>query len=166
MPVPVEVQFSLFSKILPFDRNFKTRAESSITIGILYQRTFRMSLHAKEDMVRLLQASRRTIDGKPVRFVELDLTEDLDSLNANLLRSVDVLYVAPLRAVNISSISTLTRTQRILSLTGVPEYVANGLAVGIGTKGERPEILINLSAAKTEGADFSSQLLKLAKVFP
>jgi hypothetical protein len=46
----------------------------------------------------------------------------------------------------------------------VPDYVGAGCAVGIGTEGEKPLIIINLPAAKAEGADFSSQLLQLAKV--
>jgi len=36
--------------------------------------------------------------------------------------------------------------------------------VGVGLKGESPEIIINLPAAREEGSDFSSSLLKLARV--
>jgi hypothetical protein len=36
--------------------------------------------------------------------------------------------------------------------------------VGIGSKAGKPKILINLKASREEGADFSSQLLKLSKI--
>ena len=40
----------------------------------------------------------------------------------------------------------------------------NGLAVGVGLRGKKPEILINLEAARAEGADFNAQLLRLARI--
>jgi hypothetical protein len=49
-------------------------------------------------------------------------------------------------------------------LTGVPDYIYNGISVGIDIKGEKPEILINLKSSKLEGADFSSQLLKISTI--
>ncbi|MCK4591646.1 MAG: YfiR family protein, partial [Candidatus Latescibacteria bacterium] len=78
--------------------------------------------------------------------------------------NIDILYVAPLRALGVKTITGVSRAKRILTLTGVPDYVESGLAVGIGIKGEKPRVIINSPAAKAEGADFSSQLLKLAKV--
>ena len=49
---------------------------------------------------------------------------------------------------------------------GVPVFVEDGLAVGIAMKGNRPLVVINLTASKAEGADFSSQLLHIAKIIP
>ena len=46
----------------------------------------------------------------------------------------------------------------------MPRYVDDGLAVGIGLAQERPEILINRTAACAEGADFKAQFLKRAHV--
>ena len=46
----------------------------------------------------------------------------------------------------------------------MPEYVEEGIAVGIGLRNMRPLILINLEAARAEGAAFSSQLLSLARI--
>ena len=78
--------------------------------------------------------------------------------------SVNILIVAPLQAYSIEEITTISRTKHIMTFSSVPEYVNEGLSVGIGLKGGKPQILINLDAAKLEGLDFSSQLLKLAKI--
>lgn len=51
-----------------------------------------------------------------------------------------------------------------MTFTGVPKYVEQGIAVGIGIQDRKPKIHINLSASKAEGAEFSSQLLKLAEI--
>jgi hypothetical protein len=72
--------------------------------------------------------------------------------------------VTPLRAADLRLLMAAARTSRITTVTGVPEYVETGLAIGIGVKGERPEIVINLTASRAEGADLDAQLLKLARI--
>jgi hypothetical protein len=51
-------------------------------------------------------------------------------------------------------------------VTGVPEYVERGLAIGVGVKGERPEIVINLDASRAEGAELNAQVLRIARIVP
>ena len=67
-------------------------------------------------------------------------------------------------AFETEKITGVSRAKKVITLTSVPDYVESGLAVGIGVKGGKPRIIINLPAAKAEGANFSSQLLRLAKV--
>jgi hypothetical protein len=66
--------------------------------------------------------------------------------------------------LQIESVRTICAKNSIVSLTGVAEYVNEGVAVGIGIKNKRPKILINLHSAIHSGADFSSELLNLAQV--
>jgi hypothetical protein len=42
--------------------------------------------------------------------------------------------------------------------------VDEGIAIGLDLKAERPEIVVNLEGARAEGADFTAQLLKLARL--
>ena len=77
---------------------------------------------------------------------------------------VNILYIAPLRTLELNRITRLSRARKLMTLTGVPHYVKSGLAVGIGVRGKNPRIIINLPAARAEGSNFSSQLLRLAKV--
>jgi hypothetical protein len=162
--VPVDVQFPLFLKILTFDRHFKTRVRDEIVIGILYQKKFRASLNVKNAFLNAVdESSIKTIEGLPIRCVPIEIEDD--TLESALSQNrVNLLYVAPVRAVNVEDITFVSRAKQVVTFTGVPDYVELGLAVGIGAKGERPLIIINLPAAKAEGADFRSQLLRLAKV--
>jgi hypothetical protein len=164
MVVPVEIQFPLLLKTLTFDRNLKSRVGDEIVIGLVYQCKFKASLNAKDQFMKVAKSSSiSSIEGIPIRLVAIDVEET--TLEDNLSKNdVNILYVAPLRALEIKKITEVSRAKQITTLTGVPRYVEKGLAVGIGTKEEKPEIIINLPAAKAEGADFSSQLLKLAKV--
>lgn len=165
MEVPAEVQYALLHKILAFDRNLKARAGSELVIGILYQTAFRSSLSCKDDFVAVMAKSQidKLVD-LPIRHVPIALTDDINLAEAAARNSIDIFYVAPLRAVDLKTITAVSRNRKILTFTGVPAYVEAGLTVGIGTKGENPRVIVNLSAAKAEGVEFSSQLLKLAKV--
>lgn len=165
MAVPVEIQYPLFLKILLFDRNLEARAGEEITLGIAYQSHYRPSLKAKEALVKAIEASLpHTLKQLPLHYLLIDLKKEvgLDTLIDR--RRIDLLYLAPLRAFDLKPLLRLTRQQQITTLTGVPEYCQAGVAVGLDIQGDRPQILINLPAARAEGADFSARLLYLAKI--
>jgi hypothetical protein len=165
MEIPVKNQFSLFAKILTYDRNFTNRSNKQIVLGIIYQRTFRSSSAAKDEIISILEVPEGNVLGEiPLRYelidvsTVIDLRESIDRLNINII------YVTPLRAFSLDRISEITQSKKILTLTGVSQYAEEGLAVSIGIKNDRPQIIINLSSAKAEGADFSSNFLKLTRV--
>ena len=157
MPVPVDVQVPLLAKILSFD---EARAPTSgpLVLAVVYQSRNRISAGTAADvMARLAE-----LEGFRVVAVDLDETPDLA---AELQRDgAQALYVAPLRAVAPERLALVSRERQVVTLTGVPGYVAEGLAVGIELSGERPHLVINLAAARAEGARFSAQLLKLARL--
>jgi len=108
-------------------------------------------------------SSIKKVQNIPIRVVSIDI--DTEYLEYTIEReNIDVLYLTQLRAVEIGDIAKLSRKKQIVTLTGIPDYVKAGVAVGVDIKEEQPQILINLPASKAEGVDFSSQLLKLAKV--
>ncbi len=164
MAVPVTVQLPLFVKILSFDRNLVAQPSGPIVMGVLYQSKFRASANVADEVRRA--AGRLTVvgNGATLRVIPLDLDETPDLGSALRRLPLTVLYVSPLRAMDLESVAAATRKARILTLTGVPRYVAAGISIGIDMKGNRPDIVINLPAAKAEGADLDAQLLKLARV--
>jgi len=165
MPVPVQVQVPLFAKVLSFDRNLEERAGPELVIGVLYQGRYRQSLLAKETIAAALREDDvKTILHMNVRVVEINIEGDQNLRSTIAAAGVRLLYLTPLRAVDIEAICTISREMKITSFTGVPDYVDEGVALGIGVSDERPQIVINLPAALDEGADFSSQLLRVAKV--
>lgn len=163
--VPVDVQVPLLVKILDFDRNLSTRARGEVVLGVLCQGKFRTSAAVAGEVQReVSRLAGATIGGLRVRVVVIDL-DTTPNLAAALHRlQVTVLYVSPLRAVEVGSVTTASRAAQITTLTGVPRYVETGLAIGIDMKGERPQIVVNLAASRAEGADLNAQLLKLARI--
>ncbi len=161
--VPVKVQIPLFFKILSFDRTLKYTADKEVILGVVYQGRNKYSRSVKEEVEDYLSENAGYIGNYPAKAVYIDL--DRNDLSAVLSKyRFAAVYVAPLRVYDVNDIISLTRGGGILSITGVTEYVEKGVSVGIGLKSDKPMILMNLRSAKAEGADFSSQLLKLAKI--
>jgi hypothetical protein len=162
MDIPVQMQVALFLKVITFDRNLVIPPATEIVVAVVYQSGYRTSVNAKNVAMTALQA---TGNQRKVRAIAIDL--DREPLAAALMRYMpSVLYVAPLRAVEISDLATTARNAGITTVTGVPQYIALGLAVSVRLQGERPKLVINAEAAKLEGADFSAELLKLAQIWP
>ena len=162
MELPVETQVPLFLKILSYDKNLPKRGEK-IVLGVLYQKKYRLSHRTKQEVLEVME-DFKTLSGHPIEVIPIALDEAA-SLSDELARNgVNVLYVAPMRAYDVSLITTLSRSVHLLTLTGVPEYVRDGISVGLGLKAGRPLILINLEASEKEGAKFHSQLLRLAQI--
>lgn len=166
MPVPVQTQFTLFRKILKFDRNLKTRCGNEVVIGIAFQGAYRPSLAVKEQVTTILSDKSFTIEGLPVSAQEFDLGRIHDIEKELKARKINILYITPLQAYPLDDIINATHNLHILTLTGVSSYVEEGVSVGLDTEiDDRPKILIHRRNSLLEGADFQANLLKLAKIY-
>jgi len=164
MEIPVAVQVPLFLKVISFDRQLRARGgQTEYVVSIAYQSGNRASVDARDEVVRSLKADRPTVLGLPIRIVTVDL--DHESL-ADCLKThaASLLYITPLRAVDVAALVTTANVAGVTTVTGVPQYVAQGVAVGVRLQRDRPRILINLQGARLQGADFAAELLKLADV--
>ena len=165
MAVPVGVQYPLLLKVLVFDRNFEARSGDELVMGIMYQSEHRRSDNVKDALLQTIEESPlRTVKGVPVRAAPIDISHLTDLSGALARHQVDIVYVAPLRAFDLERIVRVSRERKVTTMTGIPEYCDAGIAVGIDLRGGKPEILIDVHAARAEGAEFSSRLLRLCKI--
>jgi hypothetical protein len=162
MEVPVAMQLPLFFKVMSFDRQLRARASGMLVLAIAYQSGYRASADAKDEAWQSAHAVREIV-GMPMSVVAIDL--DREDLDAALTRSgATLLYVAPLRGIDVKQFASATRAAHVTTLTGVVRYVELGLAVGVRLRGDRPRIVVNLAASRLEGAELAAELLKLADV--
>jgi len=121
------------------------------------------SARAKDDAVRAVLALARGVGGVTYRPGSIDL--DSETLAAGLRRErSDFLYITPLRGADIRAIATAAEADGVVTWSSVPNYVSQGLAVGLRRERDRPRIMINLKAARLQLCDFSAELLKLAQI--
>ena len=165
IPVPLDLQAKLLLKILTFDRNLEKRADSAVVVGIVYNPENTDSKKAKSEFSKALEKySDKKVKGLPVSQIGLKYSSWAGLLDNIKSYNVSVLYVTSGNSDNLKGVLKASRADSVLTVTGVPKYVEEGVSIGFGLKENKPEIIVNLSSAEAEGADFSSQLLKLAKV--
>jgi hypothetical protein len=166
MAAPAEVQIPLLFKILTFDRRLGARPPGKvIVIAVVFQTGFRASLVARNQIVDALKAMQdATISGHPVRWVAVEWKDGEQLRQALNHERTDVVYLTPVRGVELDPITRAARTGGMTTFTGVTRYVEQGLALSVGIVRERPQIIVNLPATRAEGSDFTSQLLRLCKV--
>jgi hypothetical protein len=157
MPVPADVQAALFHSIWKLDRNFD--CTKGVRLAVIYQQSFFDSAAAKDDFVESIARL-----GPHTKLILMEVTTQQSLVDALQKTELDMIYVAPLRSIDVAEIGRISRARHIRTITGVPEYVDGGIAVGIGLRRDRPLIIVNLEQARAEGVSFSSQLLALARI--
>ena len=164
MEVPVGLQVSLLTRILSFDRQLRDRVQGEVVICVAYQPLFPPSLQAMEDVLASGEYLNAQVGDLPVRFVSLEL-DGTNGLGEALRESgANHLYLTPMRSVNVGTIVETATNVGVLTLTGVPEHMESGVAVGLSSRDGRPRVMINRGTARDAGARFSSELLQLSEI--
>lgn len=154
--VPVHVQLPLFANIWKLDRSFQPAGDTAV-VAVIHQETNIASAAALREVAAWA--------GRTTAFRVVSVTLDAPNWEQALqTTAADVFYVTPMRGVDIRRIATIARRRGIRTMAGLTEYLQSGLSVAIGVRNDRPLILINLEAARAEGASYESQLLRLAEI--
>jgi hypothetical protein len=165
MAVAADRQVMLLLKILTYDRQLESKAGSELVIGVV-------SVPTDPDSARATEAIQNTLFGylkKTVKKLTLqyylhDYTTPEKFQAWVKSKNIKVLYISPGNSKNLAAILKVSEQLKITSTTGVPDYVERGVAIGIGERQQRPQILINLPATKREGSEFDASLLRIATI--
>jgi hypothetical protein len=132
--VQPNLQAALYKKIFSFDKTLATKGNFEITV----------IGSGSDEIVTAFKAAGLN-------------AKSADQISAGTA----VVYLMP----GASSTKTQTAAKKILSISGSAPLVENGtVAIGIGTEGGKPKILIHIGQLKSEGHEISSDLLQLAKI--
>ena len=148
-----------------YDRELAKRVGDDLKVAVLFSSADPDSVRAKDESLLILETlSSKTVKTIPIRFTSVDFTSP-EALSQTVERDgIDVLYVAPGLSARIAEIVRVSQQRQIVTAAGVPGYVDQGLAVGIGLRQDKPQILINLDASKQQGSVFDASLLRIATV--
>ncbi len=163
--VPIDVQIELLPKILSLNKSFDLdNPDTKINIGILYSSLLRNSVKVKNEIFDGTPGNEFLIKKCKVELVPIEIA-DKNIRKYLISNNIKVLYFTPLRGYDISQISQICKEEKILSFTSVSEYITNDdVSVGFLLQDKKLKITINLESAITEGANFSSHLLKISKI--
>ncbi len=162
--VPSDLQATILTRMLAYDRALKARAGGSVGIGIVYKTSDKASAQAQGDMLRAFKGlESQTIQGLALTVATRPYKDPADLTSWIATDGIDALYVAPGLAGELESIRAVCREKKVVSMSGVRAFVEQGLAVGVVVKGETPGIVVNMTAAELVGMDLDPKLLQISE---
>lgn len=161
---PIDVQFKIIPKIISLDKTLKLRETDGLTLGLIYSSEQRSSMQTKEIFTQLLTKNKMNVLKKEMKIIFIDISKITNIKKYLSDNKIDIVYFTPLRGIDIDSISKTCKEDKILTLSGVLEFMQHDLSVSFDIINKRLQIVINNEAAKREGTIFSSRLLRIAKI--
>lgn len=165
MPVPADAQVPLLLKILTYDRNLTSKAGTDLVLGVVFDSGNRVSTSAADKVgTALYGMTGRTVKGRPLKWFTVEYQNPAELEKAVRAKGIGVLYLTPGSDAHVEEFIALCRKLGVTSMTGVPDYVRQGVSIGIGYSQDRPQILINLASARAERSDLDASLLRIATI--
>lgn len=163
--VPAPQQAALFSRILAYDRNLKSRAGSQVTVGIVFKADNGASRAANEEMI----AAFAPLKSRTIQDLPFDVASHAYVDGAHLeqwleSRNIDVIYFCPGLETSFAEIAAVAAKRKTVTLSSQRKDVQQGAAVAVIIKDGKPGIIINLTSARALGMDLDPKLLQLAEV--
>ena len=155
-------------RILAYDRNIKTRSNGkSAPVLILYQEGNQASEAVQSDVQNALEdlSNSVSISGLRVQVNALAYSNANDLDNKVAALHPVAIFVCTGLGDALSAVMNTSRKRQVLSMTITTTYLKSGISIGLSRGDDRVNILVNLPAARAEGADLDAALLRLAEVY-
>jgi hypothetical protein len=163
--VAPDKQAVILARALAYDDNLKTRAGDSLVIAVIFKASAGGSESAADGVVRAFKAIEGVkVQGLPLRVVKLAFSGKDALHGAVTSQGIDALYVCAGLEGDQSAIRDESRRDHILTIASREEQLTAGLSLGVFLFDGKTTITVNLPSSKEEGAAFSSELLRLARV--
>jgi hypothetical protein len=157
--VPFAQQAVILVRALAYDREIAAGAAGSIDIAILARPT---TAGADKVLQAFKPLEKITVAGLPVKVVLITYTAPPELVEK--LKTVDAVYIPAGLDDDVDGIVAAARLDKVTTFAAKRSYVERGASLGVFIVGDKPAILVNVAAAKAEGAAFSSELFKIAQV--
>jgi hypothetical protein len=163
--VPARRRAILLTRILAYDDALATRAGSSFVICVVSHKGNAASeSQAKEMLGAFKELEKVMISGLPFRATAVQFTTAA-SLEAFIdSEGIDALFVCDGTEGDLPAIKLTSRKRKILTVGTTNAQVMAGVSVGVLAEGGKLQIVVNLPQSREEGAEFSSDLLRVARV--
>jgi YfiR/HmsC-like len=163
MSVPTEAQAELMAKLAGFDRNFAARAGSKALILLVAvadnPASTRAALELKAALSRLPKVGDLPHEEQIVTYSTATVLADLVRA-----RKAAIVYFGPGFEKQIPALRDAFSSLNVLTVGGVPDYVASGIVLGFDLVSGRPKLLIHLVQARRQQVSFPASVLNLMKV--
>jgi|WetSurMetagenome_2_1015567.scaffolds.fasta_scaffold183858_2 hypothetical protein len=156
---------AILMKALSYDEKIKDRAGQEMVVAVLYRSG---SGGAAEEAEAWRQAFAQLTSlyfrGLPVRVLKVPVGNTERLRKAIAQEGIDALFVLDVSKDDLSAIQKVARENKVLTMASREEQVAFGLSIGVFVIDGKNTLIVNLPASREEGAVFSGEMLKLARV--
>ena len=163
--VPANNRALLVLRVLAYDRKLPAKVAEGVGIAVAYRKGDSASESCQREMESALTTAggKATVAGKQPKATSIaysagNFRDDIDAAKAVSL------YLCPGLDDVLDSITKLSRSRSLLTFAGRESYVDGGVAIGLVLRESKAAIVVNLPAAKSEGADLDAALLARAEV--
>ncbi len=158
-----KVALPILLKVITYDRNFAARGSGEFLVLVVSEPA---QAPAREEVLSLLRTLKlTTVQSRPLRFASAEFKDEA-SLAARLngARPAAILAAPGISAPGVQLLADAARKLQLYSLALDVSMVERSLALGVVAREGKPQIVINLTAAKAVGASFESAVLKFARL--
>ncbi|CAH8296458.1 uncharacterized protein DUF4154 [Mariniflexile fucanivorans] len=144
IPVPEKIQAALLSKVLKY--NPQIQQSPKIQILVVFDNNSEIN---KDEFIKGLGNS---IEAKAIYPSELE--QNISG------------YQAVYFMQGIHYQASICKKYKVLSVTGTPRFIEQGeISLGFGLQNNKPIILVNLISLEKENQSFSSDILRISKIY-
>lgn len=161
---PIDLQLKIIPKILSLEKNLVRSNEKNYNLSVLYSKEQRNSAQVFASFSKAVNEFGIRIKNKEATVLPFDISSKGSFRSFVRSNKIKLLYITPLRGVDISEITKICKEESVLTITGVEDYIENDVSVVLSLEQSKLQIMINPTSSKQEGADFSSRLLRIAKL--
>lgn len=161
--VPPPLALRVLLRVLTYDKNLSSHGQGDFVVLIAHERGQEAALAeataAASSMKGMLLAKR------PLRFAEVELRDASTLAEAAARASADALLLLPgLSRSGEDAAASVAKSTGCYTLSLDPRLVERSFALGVSYRDGRPQIVLNIAAAKRANADFDISILKLARI--
>ena len=161
--VPASVQASLIAKVASFDRNFAARAGNRAVILVVRANNHSESEHDASSLKAAL-ASIPKVGNLPHEEIIVTYTGAAALAAQVRAKRAAIVYFGAGFSDEVAAIRAEFSTLNVLTFASVPEYVPEGIVLGVDLVSGRPKLLVNLTQASKQNVSFPAAVLNLMKV--
>jgi hypothetical protein len=161
--LPLDRQVLILTRALAYDSNLKDRVGADVFIGVAAKAGG--AQQGPDSIAAAFQAiSGARIAGLPLKVTRLGYTNRAQFAASVQELGIDVVVVCPGLEGDLPAILELSHERHMLTVGTREEHLTKGASLGAFVVDGKPTIMVNLPASKAEGASFSLDLLRVAKV--
>ncbi|MET0592161.1 MAG: YfiR family protein [Polyangiaceae bacterium] len=163
IPVPIDLQATLLSKVVSYDRNLSERAGDKVRTLLVGKSSDPTSMPFVRQMRQMLGAIES--------FGSFSHTEEIVEFAsaAALLdkcrnERISIVYLGPGLHDDVEPIRAALEPLSILTVSANPDDVPRGIVLGFDLVYGKPKLVVNLGQARKQRVDLVAVVLKLMRV--